>query len=173
MMEKGLFRKDLFYRLGVIKVRVPSLNERPEDILPLAKHFLMEFNQKFDKRFTRISPQTEDALIAYQWTGNVRELKNLIERGVLIGRGPELTLKDIGMESTKNSGEMLGEAEGKRGFTPIPIEGMDLQSAQESFERYYIKEALRMARGNESKAARLLRINHHTFRYRSKKLGIK
>ena len=173
MMEKGLFRRDLFYRLGVIKVQVPSLNERPEDIMPLAKHFLMEFSQKFGKRFTRISPQTVDALIAYQWTGNVRELKNLIERGVLIGKGPELTLQDIGMESSKRSGEMHGQAEGEKGFSPIPPEGMDLQSAQESFEKFYIKEALRMARGNESKAARLLRINHHTFRYRSKKMGIK
>jgi DNA-binding NtrC family response regulator len=173
MMEKGLFRRDLFYRLGVIKVRVPSLNERPEDIIPLAKHFLIEFSQKFGKQFTSISSQTVDALTAYQWTGNVRELKNIIERGVLIGKGPELTLQDIGMDSTKKSRETLQQIGGEKGFPTIPPEGMDLQSAQESFEKYYIREALRMARGNESKAARLLRINHHTFRYRSKKLGIK
>jgi DNA-binding NtrC family response regulator len=173
MMEEGLFRKDLFYRLGVIKVRVPSLNERPEDIIPLAKHFLIEFSQKFGKQFTSISSQTVDALAAYQWTGNVRELKNIIERGVLIGKGPELTLQDIGMDSTKKSRETLQQIGGEKGFPTIPPEGMDLQSAQESFEKYYIREALRMARGNESKAARLLRINHHTFRYRSKKLGIK
>ena len=173
MMEEGLFRKDLFYRLGVIKVRVPSLNERPEDIIPLAKHFLIEFSQKFSKRFTRISPQAVDALTAYQWTGNVRELKNLIERGVLIGKGPELTLQDIGMDRTKKGREMPQQTGGEKGFPPIPPEGMDLQSAQDSFEKYYIREALRMARGNESKAARLLHINHHTFRYRSKKLGIK
>ena len=84
MIEKGLFRNDLYFRLGVIKVQIPSLNERPDDILPLAKHFLSEFNHKFDKSFTGLSLQAENALMAYRWTGNVHELKNLIERSGLI-----------------------------------------------------------------------------------------
>jgi len=72
MIEKELFRKDLYFRLGVIRVEVPSLNERPEDIIPIAKHFLLAFSRKFDKTFTGISPEAESALMAYRWTGNVR-----------------------------------------------------------------------------------------------------
>ena len=98
MIEKGLFRKDLFFRLGVIKVHVPSLNERRDDIMPIAKHFLLEFNRKFGKAFTGISPQAESALIHYQWVGHVRELRNIIEKGVLIGKGPVLDVEDIGLE---------------------------------------------------------------------------
>jgi len=129
MIEKGLFRKDLYFRVGVIKVQAPSLNERRGDIMPLAKHFIMEFSNKFGKAFTDISATAENALMTHNWTGHVRELKNLIEKGVL-----------------------------------------NLTSTQESLEKYYIEEAFRMAEGNESKAARLLNMNHHTFRYRRKKL---
>ena len=169
-IEKGLFRKDLFFRLGVIKVQVPSLNERRDDIIPIAKHFLLEFSDKFGKKFTGISPQAESALMMHKWTGHVRELKNLIERGVLIGKGPDIELRDLGIEAYKD--ETLEQFKGKIIFPPLPSTGMDLESTQESLEKYYIKEALKMAGGNESKAAKLLNINHHTFRYRRKKLQI-
>jgi len=171
MIEEGLFRKDLYFRLGVIKVQVPSLNERRDDIIPLAKHFLSEFSHKFGKKFTGISPQVGKALKEYNWVGNVRELKNLIERGVLTGKEPELTLQDLGIE-VADKGQALGQVVNESGFPPIPSTGINLSSVQESMERYYIKEALRMAGGNESKAAALLNINHHTFRYRRKKLQI-
>ena len=72
-IEKGLFRKDLFFRLGVIKVKVPSLNERREDIIPLANHFLLGFSKKFGKKFTGISSKAKSALMTYKWTGHVRE----------------------------------------------------------------------------------------------------
>jgi len=171
LIEKGLFRKDLYFRLGVITVQIPSLNERPDDIIPLAKYFLHEFSKKFGKKFFGISPQAETALIENRWTGNVRELKNVIERGVLTGKGSELTLQDLGMEGLKRA-EIPVQARNKSGFPPIPPTGIDLSSAQESLEKYYIEEALKMAGGNESKAARLLNINHHTFRYRRRKLHI-
>ena len=169
MIEKDLFRKDLYFRLGVIKVQVPSLNKRREDIIPLAKHFLYEFSRKFGKKFTGISPQAESALMSHKWIGNVRELKNLIERGVLIGKGQGLTMQDLGIGEVEK-GEALEQAEGESEFFHIPPAGIDLSSVQESLEKKYIKEALRMAKGNESKAARLLNMNHHTFRYRRKKL---
>ncbi|MGA1839694.1 MAG: sigma-54-dependent transcriptional regulator [bacterium] len=172
MIEKGQFRKDLYFRLGVIKIQVPSLNERREDIIPLAKHFLLAFSLKFGKKFTGVSSQAESVLKSYEWTGNVRELKNLIERGVLIGKGPEIRLEDLGIEIPHK--EKLSEKINNQiKFTPIPFEGIDLPSMQESLEKFYIKEALRLSGGNESKAARLLNINHHTFRYRRKKLKIK
>ena len=169
MTDENLFRKDLFFRLGVIKVQIPSLNERREDIIPLAKHFMYEFSKKFKKKFTGISQQTIDSLVAYNWTGNVRELKNLIERGVLTGRGPELGLQAIGLEEL-TKGKDLEPALHRTPFAPIPPEGIDLSSVEKAMEKFYIDEAFKMAKGNESKAAKLLNINHHTYRYRRRKL---
>ena len=171
MIEEGSFRKDLYFRLGVVRVQVPSLNERRDDIVPIAKHFLLEFSNKFGKTFTGISQQAESALMAYNWTGHVRELKNLVERGVLTGKGPELTIRDLGMEGGER-GKKQKRAEVKIAFPPLSEAGIDFASTQESLEKHYIKEALEMAGGNESKAAKFLHMNHHTFRYRRRKLQI-
>lgn len=171
MIEKGIFREDLYFRLGVIKVKVPSLNERPEDILPLAKHFLCEFSRKFGKQFTGISSSVESALMTYRWKGNVRELRNIIERAVLIARGPLIMVDDLGIEHADQPKRPVGKRDGIS-FPSLPSEGTDLQALQESLERFYLTEAFRMSGGNECKAARLLGINHHTFRYRRKKLKI-
>jgi DNA-binding NtrC family response regulator len=167
LIEKGAFRRDLYYRLAVIKVEVPSLNKRPDDIIPIARHFLLEFSRKHGKSFTGLSPQAETALKGFHWEGNVRELRNVIERGVLVGKGPELTPQSLGIEDLK--GDTYNN-QSETPFPPIPPTGIDLSSIQQSLERYYIEEALELAGGNESKAAQLLNINHHTFRYRRKKL---
>jgi transcriptional regulator with PAS, ATPase and Fis domain len=169
MIADGQFRKDLYFRLGVIKVKAPSLNERPDDIVPLSKYFLQEFSQKFGKKFTGISSESEAVLLAHSWTGHVRELKNLVERAVLIGKGPDLLPVDLGLNSYSQD-EHKALVNDKAGFPPLPPEGLDLDLQLQSFERHYIEEALTIAKGNESKAAKLLNINHHTFRYRNKKL---
>ncbi len=171
MIEKGLFRKDLYFRLGVIKVQIPSLNERRDDIVPIAKHFLLQFSNKFAKKFTGISSRAESALMEYRWTGNIRELKNIIERAVLTGKGPVLEVDDLGIERV-HAAETLKQEISESAFPPLPAKGIDLTSVQKALEKFYIEEALKMAGGNESKAARLLNINHHTFRYRRKKLQI-
>ncbi len=171
LTEKGQFRKDLYYRLGVIKIQIPSLNERREDIVPLAKFFLVRFSKKFGKKFIGFSPQTERTLMNYHWVGNVRELKNMIERAVLISKGPELTPQDLGIEDLTQS-PLSDRFNPNKEIPSIPTEGIDLPSLLESLERAYMEEALRMAEGNESKAARLLNLNHHTFRYRKRKLQI-
>ncbi|MGD8985530.1 MAG: sigma-54 dependent transcriptional regulator [Desulfobacteraceae bacterium] len=171
MIEEDSFRKDLYFRLGVVKVQVPSLNERRDDIIPIAKHYLLEFSDKFGKIFTGISQQAESALMAYNWTGHVRELKNLIERGVLTGKGPEVTIRDLAIEGPDKA-RTQKQAKDGFAFPPLSETGIDLASTQESLEKYYFEEALRMAEGNESKAAKLLNMNHHTFRYRRKKLQI-
>ena len=169
LIEDGLFRKDLYFRLGVIKVQVPSLNERPDDIVPLAKYFLQQFSNKFGKKFSEISSEAENALLAHNWTGNVRELKNLMEAAALTGKGPELKLEDLGLESN-NQYPKSAAARNEDGLPPLPAEGLDLSERLQAFERHYIKQALKIAKGNESKAAKLLNMNHHTFRYRRKKL---
>lgn len=171
IIRKGLFRDDLYYRLGVVRMRVPSLNERRDDIVPLAKHFLVEFCRDFGREVPGISAEAAAALQAYDWRGNVRELKNLIERGVLLGEGDVLTCRDLGMEG---SGRAIAPNRERlpAGPSPIPPEGLDFPSVQASIETSYFQHALTMAGGNESKAAKLLNLNHHTFRYRRRKLGI-
>lgn len=171
MIERKLFREDLYYRLAVATIAVPSLNDRPDDIIPLARYFLLEFNRKFGKSFTGISSEAGTALKAHRWRGNVRELKNLIERGALIGKEKVLELRDLGfdMQAANRDGKQPPE---ERNLFEFPPEGVDLVSVQEALERRYIEEALQRTGGNESKAAKLLNINHHTFRYRRKKLNV-
>lgn len=169
LIAKGLFRKDLYFRLGVVKIHVPSLNERKEDIRPIAGHFLYEFRKKFDKEISGFTAQAERLLREYDWPGNVRELKNVIERAVLICRGHEVTVEDLGIKS-KGESETVTSAESIISYPPLPSSGIDLTEVLDSLEKYYIDEAVRRTGGNESQAAKLLNINHHTFRYRRKKL---
>jgi DNA-binding NtrC family response regulator len=171
MIQQGLFRKDLYFRLGVIRIEIPSLTNRREDIIPIAHHFLVELSRKVGKALTGISPQAEEALKNLNWPGNVRELKNLIEKGVLVSKGPELTLQDLGVNEAQKTQAAKDERK-DRSFPPISPAGIDFPSVQDSIEKYYIEEALHLTAGNESKAARLLNLNHHTFRYRRRKLQI-
>jgi len=169
MIRDKRFRSDLYFRLGVISVEIPSLNERSEDIIPLAKHFLIEFNTKFNKNLSGLSSETEKYLLMHDWTGNVRELKNLIERGVLIGKEAELTPKDLGFDIGRST--YGSQSTGRPAPFPLLTDtGIDLNEIELSMERYYIEAAYEMANGNESKAAKLLGINHHTYRYRRRKL---
>ncbi|MCG8616661.1 MAG: sigma-54 dependent transcriptional regulator, partial [Desulfobacterales bacterium] len=93
------FRKDLYFRLCVVKADIPSLNQRPDDILPLAKHFLYEFNQKFKKDLKGFSNEAMDRLQAHTFTGNVRELRNIVERSVLVARTDLVSVADLGLGS--------------------------------------------------------------------------
>ncbi len=165
MITAGTFRRDLFFRLGVIKLKVPALTERRDDILLLARYFLEYYSRKFDKPFTCIAPTAADALKGHPWTGNVRELKNIIERGVLVGQGPELRRHDLGIETSSSQ----AATDSGVPWPPITASGIDLPAIQATFEKYYLDTALEMTGGNESKAARLLNLNIHTFRYRRKK----
>ncbi|UCF02636.1 MAG: sigma-54-dependent Fis family transcriptional regulator [Deltaproteobacteria bacterium] len=165
MIEKDLFRRDLYYRLAVIKVEVPSLNNRRDDIVPIARHFLSEFSSKHGRSFTGFSLETEGYLKNHQWQGNIRELRNLVERGILVGHGPELTPHDLGLDGG-SEGVPPQPAEDDGGIPTLPDEGLDLQALEE----HYLREALKKAEGNETKAAKLLRMSYYSFRYRRKKL---
>jgi len=168
---KGLFREDLYYRLAVARVELPSLTARRDDIVPIALHFLLEFNRKFGRTFNGISREAREALMQQRWKGNVRELRNFVERGVLVGKGPELTREDLGLgEQNIPVDRPPGAEEILRPL--LPPEGVDLRKAHESVDRHFFREALRNSGGNETQAALLLRINYHTFRYRRKKLGL-
>ena len=168
MIEDGKFREDLYYRLAVVKIEIPSLNQRPDDILPIAQNFLLEFGQKFGKTFTYISPDAEVALQNYHWTGNVRELKNIVERAVLMSDGPVLRAENLELKKNR-----LDEPDLKPDDMPvIPLlsaSGIDFTSILNSIEKYYFDAALKMADGNESRAASLLGLTRDKFRYRIKK----
>ncbi|MBE0604516.1 MAG: sigma-54-dependent Fis family transcriptional regulator [Deltaproteobacteria bacterium] len=170
LTSRGLFREDLYYRLAVVKIVVPSLNERREDILPIAAHFLVEFSGKFAKPFTSISTGAGEFLKSYRWKGNVRELKNIIERAVLVGKGPELTLDDLGFLSREAPAPAAAATSGSFPIPSLTEEGIDFPSLMDSFERHFFREALRLSGGNETRAASFLGLNHHTFRYRRRKL---
>jgi transcriptional regulator with PAS, ATPase and Fis domain len=165
MIEKEFFRRDLYYRLAVIKVEVPALNKRRDDIVPIARHFLAEFSTKHGKSFSGFSPETEGYLKNHDWQGNIRELRNLVERGILVGQGPELSPQDLGLEGITEP-LVPSNAENEDGIPALPDEGLDLQALEE----HYIREALQKAEGNETKAAKLLRMSYYSFRYRRKKL---
>jgi len=107
----------------------------------------------------------------HPWKGNVRELRNFVERGVLVGKGPELTPEDLGFGDQGPSPESPSPVE-EILHPLLPPEGVDLDMVHESVDRHYLREALRMAEGNETRAAQLLRINYSTFRYRRRKLGL-
>ncbi|BCS95230.1 acetoacetate metabolism regulatory protein AtoC [Desulfoluna limicola] len=167
MILEETFRKDLYFRLGVIKINVPSLNERRDDTLILANYFMHTFAEKFNKPILGMTDEAEKRLLIYSWSGNVRELRNMMERGVLTARGERLTVEDLGLEDVRR-GEVMEN--GATGFAPLPPTGIDIQEVRVAMETFYFKEALRIAKGNESKAARLLNLNHHTFRYQRKKI---
>ena len=169
MIRQGLFRSDLYYRIGVVRIQVPSLNEHPDDIIPLARYFFVQFARKFGKTFTGIALETEEALRCFQWQGNIRELRNVIERGTLVSKGPYLTVQDLSLGTTSAT-EPLGRAAPGAGFPALPPDGIKLTEVLEQAERHYMDEALKLTAGNESRAAQLLGMNHHTFRYRRRKL---
>jgi len=168
MIEDGEFREDLYYRLAVVKIEIPSLNQRSDDIIPIAQNFLIEFGRKFGKPFTGISPGAESALKDHNWTGNVRELKNIIERAVLMFDGPLLNTESLELRNIH-----MDEPDIKPYDMPVipslSASGIDFTLILDSIEKYYFDAALKMADGNESRAASLLGLTRDKFRYRIKK----
>jgi len=168
MIEDGKFREDLFYRLAVVKIEIPSLNQRPDDIIPIAQNFLIEFGRKFGKTFTYISPDAEAALQNYHWTGNVRELKNIVERAVLMSDGPVLRAENLELKKIRMDQPDI-KPDDMTVIHPLSASGIDFTSILDSIEKYYFDAALKMADGNESRAASLLGLTRDKFRYRIKK----
>jgi len=160
-VAQGSFRQDLFFRLAVVRLRVPALAQRRADILPMARAFLHEFATKFGRSITGLTPQAEAQLLAHSWPGNVRELKNLMERVALLAPGPEITETDLGLSP---------QAACRLELPPLDSSGLNLPDLLAHIEARYLREALELARGNESQAARLLGMTRDTFRYRRAKL---
>jgi DNA-binding NtrC family response regulator len=164
--QRERFRRDLYFRLAVILLRLPPLRERGEDVLTLAQHFLRRFSAKYGKQAERLDPRARDLLLSYPWPGNVRELSHVIERAVLWSKGPMLDVEHLALEVPPDEAEAVPEAAAGP-LTNRPA-GMEL----EQWERSLIVQALRETDGNQTRAAQRLGISRDTLRYRLKKYGI-
>jgi DNA-binding NtrC family response regulator len=154
-LEQGTFREDLYYRLNVVPMNIPPLRERKEDIPYLVDHFVKKFGGQ-------ISEGALERLVSYHWPGNVRELENVIERSILLAKGPRVEADDIKIETGVGRSRPAFSAEA---FLP---EGLTL----DQYEQSIIREALKRANGNKSQAARLLGLTRNALRYRLTQMGI-
>ena len=161
-LEQGTFREDLYYRLNVVPLNIPSLRERKEDIPFLAEHFVRKLAPEIRQpRVERITEAAIAKLMGYHWPGNVRELENVIERSLVLCSGEVLEPEDIRLETTLRA----RPTQNSGGFLP---EGMTL----DEYEQAVIREALRRADGNKSQAARLLGLTRNALRYRLSQMGM-
>jgi DNA-binding NtrC family response regulator len=164
-VKKGNFRDDLYFRLNVVRLPIPPLRERKEDILPLFRFFMDRFNEQFKKKFIQISEEAEEEILAYPWLGNIRELRNTVERIVLLEKGDAILEKHLSFLMEKE-----GQAKEKVEFKPhLPTQGIILDEV----EKQYILEALKMKKGNKLQAAKMLGISRSALIYRMEKYGIK
>lgn len=155
MLSKGVFREDLFYRLATFEIQLPSLRERREDIPLLVSHFVKLFARKFEKNIERISPEFMDFLMTQELRGNVRELKNMIEREVILSEGGV-----VQVSSLRNSADYQSQP------LSIPDAGINLQDHLSRIEREYIEQALDRSNGVKTKAADMLGMTFREFRYK-------
>jgi len=178
-IEEGKFREDLYYRLQVVPIELPPLRERPEDILQLADFFLKHFCQTMRKRL-EFSEAAISAMLAYSWKGNVRELRNVVERSVIITpNGEPIQPQHLSLGVSKKPTPALSTPTAsapatspKSESSPIFQPGFCLSEYLEQLESRYILDALHQTEGNQLRAAKLLGIERHVLRYRMKKLGI-
>lgn len=154
LIQEKLFREDLYYRLNVIKINLPPLRERPEDIPLLARYFMTKFNKRLGKNIRRISNGVMDALVSYHWPGNIRELENAIERAVVVAETDELREENIPPDLLSTADEMKQDLSLKK------------------IEKEHILNVLRMTGGSKKKAAQLLGVNTATLWRRLKEYKI-
>ena len=167
-IASGEFREDLFYRLSVIPLHLPSLRERREDIPLLARHFLESFRKSMDKPIEAISPQAMSRLETYDWPGNVRELENTIERAVALESGAEISTTVLPDRISGASIAAVSLPGGPAAFV-FPAEGIDFDGVMVETEKLYLRAALDKADGVRTHAAELLKISYRSFRHLAKK----
>ena len=173
LIRQGRFREDLFYRLNVFPIRVPSLRERCEDIPELATFFIQQSCQRCRKDVLQIDDDALALLKAFGWPGNIRQLENVIERAVVIAEGNLLTLQDMPVELFHRDGDWNGASQPAQ--TPLEAEvapPSNFRSDRDRFEREQLVRALADAGGNKAEAARILGIARSTLVSRLKKLGL-
>lgn len=187
-VRNGQFREDLFYRLMVIPIFIPPLRHHPEDVLPLARHFIAHYNLRFRKNILGLTPEAEALITRYDWPGNVREIKNAIQRAMILEEGPYIRPTYLPLQTGSDgpmrldtafpepTGEEKKESLAWRKLANgralphlvIPPQGTSLKEV----ERLLVERALQRCGGNQSRAARLLDISRDAMRYKMKKFGL-
>jgi DNA-binding NtrC family response regulator len=165
-LETGEFRKDLYYRLKVFPVHLAPLREHPEDILPLAQHFIERFYREMRREACSLHPNAAARLARYSWPGNVRELRNVLERALILSAGSVLDVEHLPPEFVEEAEKSEPSALAAVGLT-LPSSGVRL----EDIERDLVRQALDATGGNQVRAARLLGISRDALRTRMKKFG--
>lgn len=165
-VREGAFRQDLYFRLNVIQIHIPPLRDRTEDILPLTRFFIEHYNKKFKRSIEGVSDAAARLLLSHDWPGNVRELRNAIERSMILEESSLITPPSLPIAISRPETD---------GHTPpvapieIPTDGLSL----EDNERSLLAKALEKTNGNQTQAARLLRITRDTLRYKMKKFNLR
>jgi two-component system response regulator AtoC len=161
-VAEGKFRADLYYRINVVRIHLPALRERSEDIPELVRHFIERFNRRLGMRVTGAAPAAMRALVEYPWPGNVRELENVVERAMVLTDGPQLgveQLPTLAAPTTRSDGAT----------SPLDL---SVKRRTEELERALIKEALERTRGNRTRAAKLLDLSHRALLYKIRDYGL-
>src|SRR5690242_13477187 len=164
MVQAGLFREDLYYRLNVVSIEMPPLRERKDDIVPLANSFIQRFSAELKKRIDSLEPDAQKMLMRYNWPGNIRELENAIERAMLLAEGRAIAGGDLRLGETAS----VGSGRDHGAIVKIPPTGVPL----EDVERHALVEALKMSNWVQKDAAELLSISPRVMNYKIKTLGI-
>jgi PAS domain S-box-containing protein len=163
-VKEGAFRQDLYFRLNVIQILIPPLRERTDDIIPMTKFFIDHYNRKFKRQIEGVSDAAAKLLLSHDWPGNVRELRNAIERAMILEESALITPPSLPIAISRPEGGARVPA-----IVPIPVDGLSL----EDNERHLLVQALEKTDGNQTQAARLLRITRDTLRYKMKKFNLR
>ncbi len=165
LITQGKFREDLYYRLNVFPIQLPPLRDRLDDLPRLVEHFVGKFNRVTGKTVRGFDQSALAAMAQYAWPGNVRELENVVERAIIVARGPEVTAADL---------DFGRRAQGATPAAPVPVAagGRPMQARLQEQERAEIVAAIERNQGNIAQAARQLGINRSTLYYRLRKHGL-
>ena len=161
-VAEGRFRSDLYYRINVMRIHLPSLRERSEDVPELVRHFVDRFNRRLGLRVTGVSAAAMRALVEYPWPGNVRELENVVERAMVLTEGPQLDVEQLPTLATSSA----------RSDSPASPLDLSVKRRTDELERVLIKEALERTRGNRTRAAKLLDLSHRALLYKIRDYGL-
>lgn len=180
MVGEGRFREDLYYRLNVVAIHMPALRERKEDIIPLANHFLSHFSRAFHKDFEGMTPEAERMLLSYPWPGNIRELKNVFERTVLLESGPSVDAVHLERAfaprrrvDSGHGNQVIDKLEQALMSPSIPEGGIPFETIVEGVERALILKASEATGWNQSRTAQILNLKRDKLRYRMKIYSIR
>ena len=168
MIRDGKFREDLYYRLSMVELTIPSLAQRKEDLPLLVRHFLSKFSQQFNKPVRRLTQRASIAISRYNWPGNVRELENAIGHACMMTLSEVIDLPDLPPYLRSDASASVDEPNSSH----MTIDQADAASLLEDNERRMVSDALAKSGWNQSEAARILRIGRDALRYKMKKYGL-